>query len=68
MYESGGEIHWGGHLLILLGLLCISAVSAAARWNENLMALPFLLYLAFFLYRTGKRIIQVLRSLFRKTR
>lgn len=68
MYESGGQIHWRGHLLILFGLLCLSLVFTIARWHENLMALPFLLYLGYLVYRTGNQAVQFLRGLLRKYR
>lgn len=66
MYESGGEIHWTGHLMILFGLMCVGAVASIAHWHESLMGVPFLLYLGYLIYRAGRRVTRFLQRLFQK--
>lgn len=68
MYESGGEIHWRGHLLILFGLMLVGVVAAGFRWHENFMAMPFFLYLGYLIFRAGRRLVHFLQRLARKYR
>ncbi|UMR31978.1 hypothetical protein MJ904_07315 [Massilia sp. MB5] len=66
MYESGGEIHWTGHLIILFCLMFVGAVASLAHWHENLMGLPFLLYFGYLIFRAGRRVVRFLQGLFQR--
>lgn len=66
MYESGGEVHWSGHLLILFSLMFLSAGATIFRWHENLVALPFFLYLGYVILKAGYSGAQFVRRLFQK--
>jgi len=66
MYESGGEIHWTGHLMILFGLMCVDAVASINYWHETLMGLPFLLYFGYLVFLAGRRVVRFLQRLFQR--
>lgn len=66
MYESGGEIHWTGHVLIVFGLMCVSVVATVMRWHQDLMALPCFMYLGYLLFKLILRAARFILGIFRR--
>lgn len=63
MYESGGDVHWTGHLAALLVLMFVSAGATIFGWHENWLALPFFIYLGFLVLKVGRHGLQSVRHL-----
>lgn len=68
MYESGGQMHWSGHLAILFILFLIGDQPSNASWHERLLSIPFFAYLGYFIWKTGVLGFSLLRQILNKLR
>jgi hypothetical protein len=67
MYESGGQMHWIGHIGIMVSLMLVSLAAAIVRWHENWLVAPFVLYFGYLILKAGSRTIQSVRRLLGKS-
>lgn len=68
MYESGGQMHWTGHIVLLLLLFFIGASASTARWHGQLFAVPFFVYLGYLVWKSGRVGFRLIRQLLDKFR
>lgn len=54
MYVTGGEMHWSGHVWLLVMLVVAGALANAFKFHENWFAWTFAGYLAYVLWRIAR--------------